>query len=84
MIKRRYPFLQQFYFEWREIYKSAFKRQECYLGSGKDVFPEIHKRIAWEMEGFLIKYWIALQDNIDKMEYKPFGTYRLEKSGIGE
>ncbi len=34
----------------------CFERQEYHLGSGKEVFPEVHKRVAWEIEGLLISY----------------------------
>ena len=75
VIERRYPLLDPFYFEWREIYESAFEQQKCHLGSGKEVFAEVHERVAWETEGFLIACWLALQDDVEEVEYKSSGTY---------
>jgi hypothetical protein len=41
VIEERYLFLARYYFEWQTIYGSAFERQECHLGSGKEVFPGV-------------------------------------------
>ena len=79
VIEDRYPTLAPLYFEWQEIYETAFERQKCHLGSGKEVFPGVHERVAWEAEGLLIACWLALQDDVEKVEYKPSKAYRLER-----
>jgi hypothetical protein len=48
------------------------------------VFPEVHQRVAWETEGLLISCWLALQDDVEEVEYKPFGKYRLERGRMEE
>jgi hypothetical protein len=47
------------------------------------VFPEVHQRVAWETEGLLISCWLALQDDVEDVEYKPFWKYRLERENGG-
>lgn len=79
VIEGRYPTLAPFYFEWQDIFNTAFERQECHLGSGKPVFSESHQRVAWETEGFLIACFLALQDDVEEVEYQASGTYRVER-----
>ncbi len=31
----------------------------------------IHDRVAWETEGLLITCWLALQNDMKEVEYKP-------------
>ncbi|KAH0545352.1 hypothetical protein GP486_008453 [Trichoglossum hirsutum] len=84
VIKRRYPTLAPYYFKWQTIHETAFERQECYLEAGEGAFPEVRDRVAWETEGLLIACWLALQGDVKSVEYKPSGTYTLEKGTIGQ
>ena len=45
---------------------------------------QVYERVAWETEGLLISCWLALQDDVEEVEYKPFGKYRLERGRMEE
>lgn len=87
-ISSRYPILASYYFDWQELYESAFEDQGCHLDQSAEVFPDAHERAAWKMEGFLIACWLALREDVDTVEYKPEGkgkAYLLEGNvGKGE
>ncbi len=82
VIEDRYSSLAPYYFEWQTIYESAFEQQACHLGGGTEVFPEVRERVAWETEGLLIACWLAPQDDVEEIEYRPSGICRLERSNI--
>lgn len=84
VIEDRYPSLAPYYFEWQTIYESAFEWQECHPGNGKEVFPEVHKRVTWEIEGLLFACWLALQNNVEEIEYEPSEIYRLKRGRMEE
>jgi hypothetical protein len=79
-----YPFLEPFYFDWNYIYESSFKQRGCHLGGDEEVFEDVHEEIAWETEGILFACWIALQDDVEDVEYKPSGEYLIERGNMGE
>ncbi|PGH01053.1 hypothetical protein AJ79_08022 [Helicocarpus griseus UAMH5409] len=85
IIEERYPALAPFYFSWHEAYEESFEKQECHLGSGAEVFPEVEARVAWEVAGSLMACWLALQDEVERVSYEaPTGTYEIcEKSMEG-
>lgn len=85
VIESRYPTLAPCFTAWREIYEDAFEEQECNLGSGKEVFPNVELRVAWYTEGFLMACWLVLQPGVDSVEFASVGkTYRLDKASVGE
>lgn len=64
---------------WVEKYSAAFKAQECDLGSKKPPLPDLEERKAWVLEGMLLACWLALQPDVDGVEYQTeFGNYVLE------
>lgn len=70
-ISSRYPELQDYYFAWQDIYESAFEKQGSHLGAQANVFPDVHERAAWEVEGCLIACWLALREDVEGVEYRP-------------
>ena len=73
--------LATYYFDWQELYESAFEDQRCHLGQKAEVFPDAHERAAWKVEGFLIACWLALREDVETIEYKPEGkAYLLGKN----
>jgi hypothetical protein len=43
---------------------------------------QVYERVAWETEGLLIACWLALQDGVEEVEYRPSGVYRLGRMGV--
>ena len=86
-IESRYPRLAPYYFDWQDRYESSFENQECHLGADAEVFPDPHVRAAWEVEGCLMACWLALQEDVEKVEYLAGETGFLletEKVGTGD
>jgi len=83
-VESRYPALAPFFFAWRDVYETEFERQECHLGSHAEVFPDVRARVAWETEGIFMSCWLALQNEVESVEYSPRPkSYRIEKDTIG-
>jgi hypothetical protein len=83
-IESLYPALAPFFFAWRDVYETEFKRQECDLGGYAEVFPSVCARVAWETEGFFMSCWLARQNEVESVEYSPDSkTYRVEKDKMG-
>jgi len=82
VIECRYPVLGSFYQAWLKSYNTAFEQRKCDLCSGADVFSDLHERVAWETEGFLMACWLGLQDSVEVVEYAPSQLYRIEKGGM--
>lgn len=77
--------LKRFYFAWQEAFESLFEQQACHLGSQSEVFPNRLERLVCELEGFLIACWLALQDDVEGVEYQPGLTaYQVEKANVIE
>ena len=69
----RHPHLPvNFYFDWVEIFHDAFERQGCNLSSLPRLFPKVEDHLAFETEGLLLACWLALQDDVQEVEYTPF------------
>ena len=82
-ISDRYPALEPYYFAWQEIYESAFEKQGCHLGAQAEVFLDLHERLVWKVEGFLIASWLVLMEDVEKVEYQPTEkAYLLKKDGV--
>ncbi|PGH12867.1 hypothetical protein AJ80_06576 [Polytolypa hystricis UAMH7299] len=86
IIEERYPALTPFYFTWREDYEDSFEKQQCHLGIGQEVFPDIAARVAWEVAGFLIACWLVRQDDVECVTYYilPTGVYEIRKDGMDD
>ena len=83
VIEERYPTLSPYYQAWRQVYETEFEKQECHLGSGAEVFPDVNDRISWEVEGYFIACWLALRSNVHSVEYIPRSTqYIIDKGRI--
>ena len=83
-VESLYPALAPFYFAWREVYEVEFEKQECHLGSNAEVFPDVRARVAWETEGIFMSCWLALQNEVDSVEYsRGSKSYKFEKDTIG-
>lgn len=70
-ISDRYPALDTYYFAWQEVYESAFEKQGCHLDGQAEVFLDAHERAAWKVEGCLIAAWLALMEDVERVEYQP-------------
>lgn len=82
-ISSRYPALQAHYFAWQETYETAFEKQGCHLGSHARSFPNAQECAAWEVEGCLIACWLALSDDVERVEYRPGQkSYLVKRDGI--
>ena len=65
------------------MYETEFEKQECHLGSGAEVFPDLDDRIAWDVEGFVLACWLALRSDVHSVEYTPRSVeYKIEKGTI--
>jgi hypothetical protein len=81
----RHPRLPvNFYFDWVQIYNDAFERQECHFGSLLPVFPKVEDRLAFETEGLLLACWLALQDDVQEVEYSQYSSFLLRKGHLEE
>lgn len=76
------------YDAWVTKYMRAFEAQECQLGSGKEPFPDLKERVAWELEGMLLASWLSLQPGVDAVEFQDDSgdkrKYWLEGKGAAE
>ncbi|KAK2765547.1 hypothetical protein FQN54_008401 [Arachnomyces sp. PD_36] len=82
-IEERYPSLASFYFAWQTLYEDWFTTRDCHRGSGLDVFPDVASRVGWEVEGFLFACWLALQSDVEQVEYEvDTGTYSIRKENL--
>jgi hypothetical protein len=81
VIEDRYPRLAEVYFEWVEIHENAFVLQELHLGREAELFPEKDDYLAWYTEGFLLACWLALQDDVQEVDYN---GYHLRKGRLEE
>ena len=84
IIKDRYPALEPFYMEWRDLheqYEDEYDKKRP--GSRPHVFPNEEARIAWETQGFLIACWLVLQEGINGVDYSPNVTwYKIRKDNM--
>lgn len=61
----------------------AFEKQGCHLGSGASSFPNEPERAAWEVEGCLTACWLALSDDVERVEYWPGQeSYLVKRDGV--
>ncbi|KAN0069373.1 hypothetical protein V8E54_012388 [Elaphomyces granulatus] len=67
-IEARYPRLANFYFDWVEIFNDAFESQP----ESDILFPKAEDYLVWKTEGLLLACWLALQDEVQEVEYLPF------------
>jgi hypothetical protein len=75
----RYPRLVNIYFDWVEIYNDAFGHLwERNQGSnpGSPVFPKVEDSLAWYTEGLLMACWLALQDDVQGVQYNSNSVLR--------
>jgi hypothetical protein len=72
-IERRYPELYPYYDAWEESYEVEFETQGLHLGGTHPVFKDKVASDAWLLEGLLMAFWIALQDDVDQVVYEPGG-----------
>ena len=64
-------------------HESAFEKQGCHLGSGASSFPNAQELAAWEVEGCLIACWLALSDDVERVEYWPGEkSYLVKRDGV--
>ncbi len=42
------------------------------------------EEVAWETQGMLIACWLALQADVEEVEYKPLGEYRIMIGKMGD
>lgn len=80
----RYPELAAYYWPWHEVYEKAFGQLDC-LGTGEntEVFPDIRDRVGWEVGGFLIACWLAMQHNVGSVEYTAHPSkYLIRKENL--
>jgi hypothetical protein len=75
----RYPRLVNIYFEWAKFYNDAFGRL-WKLDQGSNprsrVFPKVEDSLAWDTEGLLMACWLALQDNVQGVQYSSNSFFR--------
>lgn len=65
-------------------YEEAFTQQEIHFGAHAHVFPDLEGRIAWEVAGYLIACWLALQDDVECVEYHYAENSRAQKITKGD
>jgi hypothetical protein len=70
-IESRYPKFYPSFDAWREVYFKSFEAQQCHLGSGLPIFPDIRVRVGWVVEGLLLGCWLALQEDVKSVSYRP-------------
>lgn len=79
-IESRYPSFYPSFETWREVYFKAFEAQECHLGSDLPVFPDVRVQVGWLVEGLLLGCWLALQEDVKSVSYRPGSIeYQLVK-----
>lgn len=84
-VERMFPDIATPFFNWRDVYDDAFESQGLNLGNKAEVFPDAGERVTWYTEGFLMSCWIALQEIIETVQYKPDAkVYNLCKGNLGE
>ncbi|KAN0069372.1 hypothetical protein V8E54_012387 [Elaphomyces granulatus] len=87
-LKVRHPRLVNFYFDWVKFYNDSFESQECHFGSLLPVFPKVEDHLAWDIEGLLLACWLALQDDVQEVEYSSFllqnSSFLLRKGHLEE
>lgn len=71
VIEDRYATFYPSFESWREVYETSFEAQECHLSSGPPVFADDRVRIGWILEGLLLGCWLALQEDVKSVSYKP-------------
>ena len=82
-IESWFPTLEPSYFAWVDTYNEAFETQECHLGQGHVVFPDVSDEIAWETEGFLLACRLVLQDGVESVQYEvDFQEYQITKRSM--
>jgi hypothetical protein len=84
IIKDRYPALEPFYMEWRDLHEQYEDEHDKKRPGGRPhVFPNEEARIAWETQGFLIACWLVLQEGINGVDYSPNVTwYKIRKDNM--
>ncbi|KAK6821251.1 hypothetical protein PG987_015651 [Apiospora arundinis] len=69
---------------WMDRYTAAFEKQKCQLDSGEHPFPDTGERKAWVVEGLLLCCWLALQPDVENVEYGPdVERVDLNKDSVG-
>jgi len=82
-IEERYPELYPSYKEWQEFQEKIFARQFSADSENEDGALSRAQFIAWEVDGFLISCWLALQDDVSAIEYKPADVpYHIDRSNL--
>jgi hypothetical protein len=81
VIAARYPTLEPYFSAWRDAYESAFEQQEYHLGSKTKIFPDVHVRVAWKVERFLLACWLALQADVKGVTFEPEGVVYPVENG---
>lgn len=74
----RYPALAPFFLSWRTFYNSATDRQEYLLKYVWDAVPDVRVRVAWEVKGFLVSCWLALQGDAGCVSYESHGLRKYD------
>lgn len=84
-IERRYPALYPHYKAWEELYEKEFEKQGCHLGKSGAVFAEKAVGDAWQVEGFLMACWVALQEDVDQVKFERGKVeYVIRRGNVGE
>lgn len=83
-IEQRYPALFPFYLDWLERNESQLDK----LFSGSETVVDspwdLQRSVGWEINGFLMSCWLALQTDVHSVEFIPSDTKYEIKSGTME
>jgi hypothetical protein len=78
-IEERYPVLYPFFSRWVDSREAGFDSEFRNLDTDAETTTSCAEIVAWDINGFLMGCWLALQDDVDCVVFEPSKKYLIRR-----
>jgi hypothetical protein len=78
-IEERYPVLYPFFSHWVNSREIGFDQEFGQVNNDAEAITGRSEIVAWEINGFLMGCWMALQDDVDSVVFEPSEKYEIRR-----